>query len=419
MSTADRALDSRIARALASCYHLRSYAEFVGAGVGSRRELLPAETSPHAAPVFHGDRTDHSMRQNSISVSIPSIGAVCVEGAVAVGKCDLFFCDDKAVHADRFDVARHRLAEELHGVARVVPESRTIRVGISGGVRRLSVPIAVSLLGGATHNYVHWLTETLPKLLLLDGIEAYRGLPLLIDRGLHPNILESLACFDVQARPTIEVERHEPVYAERLVFVSPPTFVPFDHRAAHGTAAAKVPAEDLSFSPSAIRNLQTAAGRVAGSHGASQGRKIYLRRNSPYRRITNAAELEAVVVARGFEIVEPERMKFREQLELFRSTSCVIAQGGAALGNLCLTPPGCVVVALAERSPLLNYDYFAQLASILGHDFSHLLGSGAGSADRGSSDGDFRIDIEELKAALAFAESKTARLGGANTSRAA
>jgi len=409
MSPFDRVAEVSVPKRLSSSYRLRSFGEFAPASGGEMHELLPVEQSRIPMPTFYGGGTPAFLApHDAISVAVPAACALSVRSAIAVGKCDLFFCDDAAVHADQFDLVRHLSPEESSGAAKVDAKKGNIRLGIPTSVRRLPVANAVSLLGGATHNYVHWLTETLPKLLLLDRSESHRDLPLLIDDDLHPNIRAALDIFNVHGRKTIEVKRHEPVHADRLVFISPPSYVPFEYRtSACGVASLPRP-DDLIFSPTAIGAVREIACGRSTNQAAPPFKKLYLRRNSTYRRIVNLREIEAVLAAAGFEFVEPEKLSFQQQLDVFRSASCIVTQGGAALGNLCFAPQGCLVLALAACSKDLNYHYFSSLAAILGHRFYFVVGDEHVTRGGPSSSGDFRIDPVHLAGALSSCDSALA-----------
>lgn len=55
-----------------------------------------------------------------------------------------------------------------------------------------------------------------------------------------------------------------------------------------------------------------------GSCEPAPGRRLYLRRNSQFRPIRNAGEVEALLSELGFQVVEPEKLSFAEQVKLFK-----------------------------------------------------------------------------------------------------
>lgn len=401
-------------RWLSPTYNLRTISEFVAGGATWQR-LAPAESQVISAANFDGRWRPETIENVTTSISFPEIGVLTIKRGIIVGNFDLFFVGENAMYADQLNIHRDLLVEEMRGDATVQVAERRLRFSNPNKIKKLDVPAAISLVGGAVHNYVHWLTESLPKLLLIDKCEDFRELPLLIDKGLHPNILEALNQFNVHRREVMEVARLQPLRVERLILVSPPCYVPIDYRATQQGGTPKIQPHDVMFSPTAIGAVQEAVGRTAPP-GTVADRKLYLRRNSTYRYILNIKEVEEVLLADGFEVVEPERLTFRQQLEIFRRARVIVGQGGAALGNMCLAPPGCRVHALVARSGHVNYHYFSNMADILRHDFSYLAGAMQELKTNHPSHGNFEVDIDELKATLAK-DSHAAR--PASASRAA
>lgn len=81
---------------------------------------------------------------------------------------------------------------------------------------------------------------------------------------------------------------------------------------------------------------------------ASPARRLLIRRpakGNP-RRMANAAEIEAIARAHGFETVDPATLDIPGQVRLFASAACVIGESGAALANLGFCEPGTRVLEL-------------------------------------------------------------------------
>lgn len=382
------------------------------------RFVFPAETRTYPPPTFFGNLRPQTADHEQVTVATPAIEATCIENVIAVGKFDLMFLGDDAIHSDQVELTRDKFAEEYIEFAKADAKTGRIQVLVSEPVKRLETPSAVYLVGGATHNYVHWLTETLPKLLMIDRCPEFRDVPLLVDDALHPNIYEALDFFNVHNREVIKVSRLQPVHVKRMVIVSAPTYIPFEMRESASGARTKLSPKDIQFSPVGISAIQSEIGRLRPPSPNSDRKKVYLRRNNPVRQITNIRELEPLLAAAGFETIDPERLSFREQVDLFQSASCVICQAGAALGNLCLARPGCLFVTFAARSEHVNYRYFSQLATLLGHTLAYVVGNPCN--DNGtawSAHDDIRIDPADLKVALGEIESELNRNSDADFRR--
>jgi capsular polysaccharide biosynthesis protein len=95
------------------------------------------------------------------------------------------------------------------------------------------------------------------------------------------------------------------------------------------------------------------AKRVLAAPGEpGQGaRRIYLsRRGQSMRVMVNERALEAALERRGFEIVRPEALSARAQIDLMREAKVVVAPTGAALANALFLPAGARVIEIQPEN---------------------------------------------------------------------
>ena len=72
-----------------------------------------------------------------------------------------------------------------------------------------------------------------------------------------------------------------------------------------------------------------------------------------------------MAVARGFELVQPEELSFPEQVELFRSASCVLGEHGSGVHAAVFADPGTIVATVgAWNKHQLNISAAFQQRSI-------------------------------------------------------
>jgi capsular polysaccharide biosynthesis protein len=119
--------------------------------------------------------------------------------------------------------------------------------------------------------------------------------------------------------------------------------------------------------------------------------KIFLRRNSGTRKVANTAELEKLLLARGYVIVEPENLTFLRQIQLFSHAKEIVSPTGAALSNALVCEPGVQVAVLMSKHKDMIYRYWSNLLSPFGIRVSYALGSIVDNHDLGIH-GDFSID---------------------------
>ena len=102
------------------------------------------------------------------------------------------------------------------------------------GLKTRKLDQAISLLGQCAGNYGHFLMETLPKLPLVDSVDAYDGLPILVDGWMNDNHYQLLSLFNKKSRPIIGIDMHRPVHLKRArcasVYWLCPTGVSLCHR---------------------------------------------------------------------------------------------------------------------------------------------------------------------------------------------
>jgi capsular polysaccharide biosynthesis protein len=109
-------------------------------------------------------------------------------------------------------------------------------------------------------------------------------------------------------------------------------------------------------------------GVLGGAPAANRRRRLYLtRRGGRARAVTNEAELQPALSARGFEMVRADRLSFDEQVRLFADAAVVVAPHGAALTNLLWSPPGVRILELFEPGTLRRC--YWSLAHHLGHSY--------------------------------------------------
>jgi hypothetical protein len=133
-------------------------------------------------------------------------------------------------------------------------------------------------------------------------------------------------------------------------------------------------------------------------------RIFVIRPDKPGRRyLTNRVEVQACLEALGFETVQPELLKFQEQVRVFASARVVVGESGAAMANIGFCDPGTRVL---EIMPDIYCDIWVRGAClVLSHEW-HVyfaeaeapIPDGAPGADR--LDFRYRIDIPSLKEAV-------------------
>jgi capsular polysaccharide biosynthesis protein len=123
--------------------------------------------------------------------------------------------------------------------------------------------------------------------------------------------------------------------------------------------------------------------------------KIFLRRTSGTRKVTNAVELEKILLDRGYVIVEPEKLTFVQQTQLFNNAKEIVALTGAALSNAVFCKPGTHVAILMGKHEDMIYNYWSNMLAPLQVRVFYVLGDIVKNHDLGIH-GDFFVNETAL-----------------------
>lgn len=111
-------------------------------------------------------------------------------------------------------------------------------------------------------------------------------------------------------------------------------------------------------------------------------RKLYLYRppGGSDRRIVNEADVQAHLAARGFEIIDPTKLSFHQQMQAAADAAVVVSAHGSGLANLCFARPGTLLVDLMPDKWVGNWDtsgtaerWGLNLTTALDQDYTLLL----------------------------------------------
>ena len=101
-------------------------------------------------------------------------------------------------------------------------------------------------------------------------------------------------------------------------------------------------------------------------------RKLYIPRTNT-RLVHNETDL--LNLLDGFEILDPGRHSFTEQMKIFSEAEMVVGAHGAGLTNLLFAPEGCQVLELFP--PYMGTATFFNLATALNHDYDLVMAEGS------------------------------------------
>lgn len=322
--------------------------------------------------------------------TFPEIYVATINDAMTYGGTNLILAGGEVVCHDLYDFERDYTSEELHGRTLIDPKLSRIRWLLHD---KAPEPIleAATFVDACAPNYAHWMTEVLPRIVLFCADERFKGVPIVVNDGLHKNIMESLFLVAGTEREIIMLPVGRALAVDTLYITSVAGYVPFERRTnkllghTHGV-----------FSPWPFDMLRKhIEGLVQNAKGQAWPEKIFLRRNSETRKVTNAAELEELLVGRGYIIVEPEKLTFLQQVQLFKNAKEIVALTGAALSNAIFCKPQTHVAILMSKHEDMIYRYWLNMLAPFQIRIFYVLGNIVKNHDLGIH-GDFFVNSSDL-----------------------
>jgi hypothetical protein len=199
----------------------------------------------------------------------------------------------------------------------------------------VTVDEAIFLMGRVDENWYHLLLDTLPRYLLLRGIDP--EVPVLI-RGDLPQTSKTLVERLVE-REIIYVQPEDLVFVKTLYFV-----------AARSTVYDSPPGKNqdrVSYSPVIIQKqrewiLQSFP--IKKSHVYPV--RMFLSRRASYRNLLNMDAVSRLLKRNDFQVVEPDESFYLNQARFFSEAKTIFSPGGAVLANIIFMRRGSRVVSI-------------------------------------------------------------------------
>jgi hypothetical protein len=225
--------------------------------------------------------------------------------------------------------------------------------------------------------------------------ELRGDVPLIVNDGLHKNLLESLALVSGTDRKIIALGMERAVHLEELLMTSCAGYVPFERRDARKPGHSHGRFSQIAFSVLRERFIP-----IAEELGIDRPpRSVYLKRGGAARQILNLDEVETTLLEAGFVTVRPEKLSFVEQVALFSSAEHIVGASGAAMANMIFCKPHARVSICIGIHPDTSYWYWQNMACAAGNSVNYILCRNRPSSNPTIHD-DFTVDLSALKDAI-------------------
>lgn len=343
------------------------------------------------APQVYPPQDQHYLKPPHEQYTFPETFVAELPDVVVQGGTNIVVAMGCAIHHDLFAFNDDFTSEELHDRMRLDVQAGAAMWCASDPAPE-SMDVAANFVDACAPNYAHWLTEVAPRIALFCARSEFNGVPLIVNDGLHPNIMESLWTFAADRHPVVALPLGRSIKVARLYLVSCAGYVPFEPRGGHAAGLSHGKFSRLAFE--AMRQACFASPQLRPD---TLPRRIFLRRNSGVRRLVNSDAVECLLVSRGFTVVEPEKLSFAMQVQLFRQAEVVIGPTGAALANIVFSDSQVRIAILISRQEDVIYWYWQNMAKASGKAVSYVFGDHVEGA-AGHVHADFQVPPEAVNA---------------------
>lgn len=254
----------------------------------------------------------------------------------------------------------------------------------------------IMAFGTGVENWYHWLIEILPTVYLARNLPSeYDAYPIVVPEDVLniPQFKESLDL--VRGTRDVDFLKRDLYRFESLIAVDRLTREPMNLRSGVWPRA-----EDYALDPEALQDYRGYILSKLQVEGESADRKLFLARGNN-RRPYNQDELLAIAEAHGFEAVYPERLSFKEQVQLFSTAKYIVGPSGAAFANILFCSKGTRLLTwvLSEYSGFCS---FTNIATAVGADLRYIFVN-ASTSIQGTSDAfsaQYNVPVAEFESAL-------------------
>ncbi len=299
----------------------------------------------------------------------PAVYVAELGQAMVCGGSNLVFVDGAVICHDLYDFERDYTSEEMHGRHLIEPTEQRMRL-LQQDPTPGEIDCAASFVDACAANYAHWMTEVLPRIAVFCDVPAYAEVPIIVNAGLHPNIMQSLALVVGDQRKVIVLPVGRSVKVNNLVQTSVTGYVPFERRNDKLQGHSHGMFSSLAFA-SVLAKVKP---QMIQPKHEPWPKKIYLRRNSGIRKVSNIKDVEKALLSNGYVAIESEKLDFIQQASMFHDAQYVIGSSGAALANLVFCDSNTKIDIMIGRFEGTSYWYWQNIAACVNNDVTYYMG---------------------------------------------
>ncbi|WP_017210493.1 glycosyltransferase family 61 protein [Clostridium beijerinckii] len=217
----------------------------------------------------------------------------------------------------------------------------------------------IMLISGCAFNFSHFHTEVLSKLCLINEVEEYADIPILIDEICFsiPHYLEELQMLNKNGRKIIYLRKGCCYNVKKLIYLSDLAMYPIEIKRGY----------PLNYKDSILNDLCIKPLNKALAIENNIFRKIYIsRRNSYNPRLENQDIIEQIFIEHGYEIIYPEFMSFADKLKIFSEAEFIAGPFGAGFTNIIFANKNAKIICMQPKA--IASPWISNISGILGQE---------------------------------------------------
>jgi len=326
---------------------------------------------------------------------LPDTYLAIVKNAQIFAKSDLIIVNNK-VYYDEIDRNHIDLyAIKSPNISKITQDKVVVKIPISF---TNIIETGIHLTKDHSKNYFHWLIEVLPRLSLISDVK--KDIPILVSKDLPSQCHEALKVLNQDNRKIIKLNANKKYVVKNLYYPSRLSVINDNYKQ-------PIYSNDAIYSPDSIKFVRDVVLKSLLCAGKKGKRKIFISRScSDYRQILNSNEVEELLIKRGFEIIFPENLSFRSQVEIFSEAEIIIGQSGAGMANFIFAPMDCKIIIMMSDVKENNFQLFNALALASNIYMEFIIGKHIPSKSKYTIHVDFSIDTRVLSDCLDRLEHK-------------
>jgi len=345
--------------------HLITLKDFVKNKEIEKTGLIKASIVKTIVPHFISSGKIAFKKRDYPSERFPEIYVATIREATVIGGSHLSIVNNEIISHDLLAISTD-----------LTPEERHLRINRNGNVCRLTYRIvtkkqaklaeAASFVDALSINYAHWMTEVLPRIVSFCSNNKYKNVSIIIDDKLHKNIMATIEKV-VGRRKVYLLPMNKIVKIDKLYVTSVAGYIAYER-----LYKFIQPSSEGKFNAHAMRLLVSLLKPLNNKKQTPE--KIYIKRISRYRSLTNQNEIETLLIKHQFTIVDPAKLSFLEQVNYFSKAKVIIGPTGASFANLIFCNKKVNLAILVNNDKNMIYKYWVNLASIMGIQVNYITG---------------------------------------------